>query len=390
MPRGSTGGASPRVDSSNPSSPYSSTWTFTKATADAPAPRTPVDGATLTYPTQSLILSWDPMPGAKTYEVQIDDDRRLRRRPQPRRHAQQQLHPSPPPLGTTSYWRVRAKSASGVPSQYSAPQSYTMVWNETVSSDPATRSPANTTASTVEEVVLDWAPLRGASAYELQISPDQYFNAPIGGTLVVNSTSYSPSPTLPAGAYYWRVRGLSTAQVAEPSPWSDVWVFSRAWPATTASTRPNGTGTDRNGTEANLYPQVELLSPADGDYSLTEPVFSWKPQREAAMYEFNVGTDRELLPQHILDVLHQPHRRCLRIAALSPAHHSAALPSRRFQGMSSDWRVRAVDDLTSSTPNPKINGVYSERALLLYDPPRIVQTAPANGVTSSRAALDPC
>ena len=65
---------------------------------------------------------------------------------------------------------------------------------------PGHRLPANTTASTVEEVVLYWAPLRGASADELQISPDQYFNAPIGGTLFVNSTSYSPSPTLPAGA----------------------------------------------------------------------------------------------------------------------------------------------------------------------------------------------
>ena len=47
---------------------------------------------------------------------------------------------------------------------------------------------------------------------------------------------------------------------------------------------------------ANLYPQVELLSPADGDYSLTEPVFTWKPQREAAMYEFKVGRDANFSP----------------------------------------------------------------------------------------------
>ena len=47
----------------------------------------------------------------------------------------------------------------------------------------------------------------GASLSGLQISPDEFFNAPIGGTRVVNPTAFSPSPTLPAGSYYWRVRG---------------------------------------------------------------------------------------------------------------------------------------------------------------------------------------
>lgn len=366
------------VDSSNLSSPYSSTWTFTKATADAPVPRTPVDGATLAYPTQSLILSWDPMPGAKTYEVQIDDDPAFVGAANPVATPNNSYTPALPPLGTTSYWRVRAKSSSGVPSQYSAPQSYTMVWNETVSSDPATRSPANTNASTVEEVVLDWAPLRGASAYELQISPDQYFNAPIGGTLVVNSTSYSPSPTLPAGAYYWRVRGLSTAQVAEPSPWSDVWVFTRAWPASTASTRPNGT-------EANLYPQVQLLSPADGDYSLTEPVFTWKPQREAAMYEFQVGRDVNFSPG-TYNICFTNHTSLSPYARVNPLTLKDCVPNAPITNQLSPgvplyWRVRAVDDLTTYTPNPKINGVYSDVRSFLYDPSLVVQTAPVNGAT---------
>ena len=318
------------------------------------------------------------MPGAKTYEVQIDDDAAFVGAPNPVATPNNSYTPALPPLGTTSYWRVRAKSSSGVPSQYSAPQSYTMVWNETVSSDPATRSPANTTASTVEEVVLDWAPLRGASAYELQISPDQYFNAPIGGTLVVNSTSYSPSPTLPAGAYYWRVRGLSTAQVAEPSPWSDVWVFTRAWPATTASTRPNGT-------EANLYPQVQLLSPADGDYSLTEPVFTWKPQREAAMYEFNVGRDPNFSP-NTYNICFTNHTSLSPYARVNPLTLKDCVPNTPIANQLSPgvvlyWRVRAVDDLTTYTPNPKINGVYSDVRSFLYDPSLVVQTAPANGAT---------
>ena len=182
------------VDSSNLSSPYSSTWTFTKATADAPVPRTPVDGATLAYPTQSLILSWDPMPGAKTYEVQIDDDPAFVGAPNPVATPNNSYTPALPPLGTTSYWRVRAKSSSGVPSQYSAPQSYTMVWNETVSSDPATRSPANTTAST--------------SRRSSSTGPRCGAPAPTSSRSALTSTSTPPS----AG------RSSSTRRATHPAP----------------------------------------------------------------------------------------------------------------------------------------------------------------------------
>ena len=65
-----------------------------------------------------------------------------------------------------------------------------------------------------------WAPLNGAQSYELQISADIEFNAPIGGTRLVESTTFSPNPTLPAGSYYWRVRGLTTTN--QPGPWSSI------------------------------------------------------------------------------------------------------------------------------------------------------------------------
>ncbi len=51
------------------------------------------------------------------------------------------------------------------------------------------------------------------------------------------------------------------------------------------------------------------------------------------------------------------------------------------------WRVRALDDLTSYTPNPKINGVYSEVRSLLYDPPSVQQTSPSDGATVSVPVL---
>ena len=313
------------------------------------------------------------MPGAKTYDVQIDDDAAFVGAPNPVSTTNNSYTPENPPFGTTFYWRVRGKSAQNVPTQYSAPQSFRMVWTDQVSSAANERTPANSSSTSVEEIVLDWAPLRGASAYELQISPDQYFNAPIGGTQVVNSTSFAPSPSLPAGSYYWRVRGLSTAAVPEPSPWSDVWVFTRAWPAANAATRPRGTETD------NAFAQVQLLKPADGDYTtVTEPVFSWSPQREAAMYEFNVGTDANFSPG--------TYSTCLtNHTVVSPytrvPYGDQCAPAKLGPGAVYYWRVRAVDDLTPYTPNPKTLGVFSQVRSLLYDPRYVVQLSPANGAT---------
>ncbi|WP_286168424.1 cell wall-binding repeat-containing protein [Phycicoccus sp. SLBN-51] len=362
------------VDSSNASSAFS-TRTFTKVTANAPVPRTPSNGATLTYPSQPLILSWDALPGAKTYEVQIDDDSAFVGAPAPVTTNNNSYTPLNPPLGTTYYWRVRGKSAQGVPTQYSVPQSYTMTWPAKVSSAPGDRSPANTSTSTVEEIVLDWKPLAGASAYELQISPDEFFNAPIGGTRTVNSTSFSPSPSLPAGSYYWRVRGLNTSQVAEPSPWSDVWVFTRAWPASDPTTRPRGTEA------TNVFAQVQLLSPTDADYTtMREPVFSWKPQREAAMYEFNVGTDANFSPG-TYSTCYTNHTVVSPYVRVKPDTIKLCNPAKLGPGGVYYWRVRAVDDITEYTPNPKTLGVFSEVRSFLYDPAFVTTIAPADGGT---------
>lgn len=366
------------LDSSSTTGPYT-TSTFMKATAAAPAPRTPASGATLNYPNDALVLSWDPLPGATSYEVQIDDDEAFVGAANPVSTTNSSYTPAIPPFGTSVYWRVRAKSAQGIPTQYSVPRSYRVVWPEKVSSDPTKRFPANTTSPTVEEVVLNWEPLAGASAYELQISPDQFFNAPIGGTQVVNSTSYSPSPTLPAASYYWRVRGLNTAQVPEPGPWSDVWVFTRAWPASAENSRPRGTET------TNDFAQVKLISPADADYTRTEPTFSWAPQRGASMYEFQVGTDPNFSP-NTYNVCFTNHTTISPYQKVQPLTLKDCVPntpvsSRVWPGTVLYWKVRALDDLTDFSPNPKVNGVFSEIRSFLYDPSLVKQVAPVNGAT---------
>ena len=356
-------------DSANAASAYSMR-AFTKETADAPLPRTPVPGDELDYPSEALVLSWDAMPGAKSYELQIDDDEAFVGASAPVSTSNTSYTPTNPPFGTTYYWRVRAKSSQGVPTQYSSPSSYSMVWREPSDPDngarPVLLSPANTTTTSVEEIVLDWTPLRGASSYDLQISPDQFFNAPIGGTRVVNATAFSPSPTLPAGAYYWRVRGRSTASVPEPSPWSESWVFTRAWPAGTSSSRPRGT-------EDNRHAQVSLLSPTDNDYStVTEPVLEWDPQREASTYQVDIGPNVNFSPGTYQTCITN-HTVFTPYTGTSPR----CLPGTVVPGQVLYWRVRGIDDPAS----PAVFGLYSETRSFLYDPEFVKQISPADGAS---------
>ena len=248
--------------------------------------------------------------------------------------------------------------------------SYSVVWPNQISSAAPDRSPANTTSPTIEEVVLDWKPLAGASAYQLQISPDEFFNAPIGGTRVVNSTSFSPTPTLPAGSYYWRVRGLSTASSPEPGPWSTPWVFTRAWPAASATTRPRGTQV------SNSFSQVTLTSPNDGDYTRVEPTFVWQPQREAATYQFDIGADANFSPGTFKTCLTN-HTTLSPYGAVEGA--PGCEPSTLNPGVVLYWRVRALDGA--------VNGIYSTPRSFLYDPAFVVPVQPADGATVSVPVL---
>jgi hypothetical protein len=354
--------------------PYA-TGSFTKTAGTTPTPALPANGTVLQYPSDSLVLTWNALAGIKTYEVQVDDDAAFVGAAAPISTTNTSFTPSNPPFNTTWYWRVRGKSSQGVATGWSAVWSYGMTWPTT--QKPTLTSPA--AGASVEEVNLDWAPLVGANSYELQISPDQFFNAPIGGTRVVNSTAFSPSPTLAAGAYYWRVRGLSavlnSAKTPEPSQWSEVRTFTRVWPATTAV--PNGT--------AGKWTQVQLVSPANGDFStLKEPTFTWEPQREASNYELQFGTDPNFSPL-TYSTCYTDRTTLTLYVRLRPFTTNTLTPycdpSTKLQpgnqppmppGAVRYWRVRALDEPADS---PAVFGQWSETRSMQFNPSALTQSS---------------
>jgi hypothetical protein len=245
---------------------------FTRVWADAPVVTSPADGATLTYPDDPLLFTWDPLSGAQKYRIEIDDE----------------INFINPTFGTTTntsytltdpqtneqtfYWRVQGQSGSVV-SPWSEPRSYHVEWPE----KPVLTSPA--VGATVTDVVLQWSPVAGAASYQLQARPNPDFTNNITLNVdVVKGTRYSPPTTLANGSYFWRVRARDTKSSPNLGAWSsDIGglpaQFTRAW-----NDRPT------------------LLTPADEDMYVTVPTFSWTPVPHASHYELWIGTDSNFSP----------------------------------------------------------------------------------------------
>ena len=353
------------LDSTGMAGPYD-TATFTRALDASPVLTSPVDAKTLKYPNEALSYQWEPFAGAKTYELQVDDDPAFIGAAAAISTPNTSYSPTnSPAFDTPVYWRVRAKSANNVYSQWSEPFTYTITW------DPATTvtlvGPPSSNSVPVEKVVLTWEPVRGAAFYQLDLSPDQNFNSPIYDDAKVVGNTFVPKTTLVAGAYYWRVRPMSSSITPEPGEWSDTgagpWTFTKAWPASApTSPRPQGT-------EDNRLAQVTLRSPANGDFTLARPTFSWSPQRNASHYEVQVGSDANFSPS-TFNTCTTNHTTFTPYASCMPAYISP--------GVVRYWRVRAVDGVAAS---PAVYGAFSEVRSYLYDPAHIVQSSPAPGAT---------
>lgn len=153
--------------------------------------------------TGTPILSWDPVPGATTYEVQADDDAAFGS-----------------PLFTTTtanvayswsqvvppgdqHWRVRSTSPAG-PSDWSAAE---FVSGRTVA--PTLIAPADgaALAQPDEPPLLRWEPVQSARDYVVQVDDETGFASPAEYTTRADSLVV-PTSLATGKTYYWRVKTI--------------------------------------------------------------------------------------------------------------------------------------------------------------------------------------
>jgi hypothetical protein len=259
---------------------------------------------------------------------------------------------------------------------------------------------------------LRWTAVSGAAEYTVELAQDRRFaNKPV--TWITSATRYIPQSTLPASAYWWRVR------VSKPfvSQWSSKRHFNRRWLVPDAATGRQEVARPDNVTIEDFSSTPGMQAP------INALQIRWEPVAEAAYYvvqfDFVKDAGPDLLPPYNAQenfepadaVCVTPH------TVLTPNISRADLPEQGVsliadprsqvcsvsrQGL---WavRVRAVDVTTAGTeifslwsdearsPNQAAPGAtqFLLAKRLPEDSTRTpaVLTAPANGSTFTDAPV---
>jgi len=342
-------------------------WTLTKNKIAAPTglvpSNTPGSPKIFKYPSEAPTFSWSPVPGAKNYELIVDNDASFTPPfivgPVATSNTSFTLA-TPVTLDQEFFWKVRSFATDSTPSSDSETGAFELSWRNPANSPlvPAPFSPPNTNSPPIEQVDFAWAPVPGAKLYDVQWSLSDLFTSPI--TVRTKSTRYSPPTTLDNGAYFWRVRGVTA--IDGLGAWSSSSRFARAWPAVNSTPEQLGS--------------IKLLTPKNAavfpeSFQVAEPTFSWSPQRLASRYQVELSTDSNFSPGLTTSCITNH-------TTLTPVSNCNVNPGPNTLFY---WRVKALDD-----PRP-VNGEYSEAFTFIYRPPLLTQTGPANGADTSAPVL---
>lgn len=329
---------------------------FIKEWAEFPTLTSPADGAALTYPTDPLLFTWDPLPGADSYSIEIDDDSEFIGVVAVTTENTSYTLIEAQTFGQAFYWRVRGKSATtNVFSGYSETRTYTVDW-------PGTPTLIDPVSTTVEDVEFVWSSVTGAATYRLEVSTNEEFSTH-AIDVTVKGTRYSPPSGLDNDTYFWQVTpkdGASPANAGTTAPIGPPATFTRAW-----SDVPT------------------LLLPADGDFFVSDSTLSWTAVTHASHYEFWLGSDPNFSNGtydscNTNRTIWNSYVRTSGSTPATPGGCSAAAPN---PGDLYYWKVRAIDAPSN------ILGEWSDVFDFIYKPTLPTLTSPADGASVSAPVL---
>jgi large repetitive protein len=352
-----------RVRAQNTGDSGWTTDTFTRGPLDAPTITGPVadPNGPLKQPSNPPVVTWTTVPGAQSYTLQLSPDQAFADQNLLRTYTVSATSYVVPDLQipTTYYMRVRANFPGDYQSSWSATSGSTQ-YQISGLADAGLVSP--TFRQTVTDVALDWKPVLGAVAYDVQIDQDQNFSS-----LVVNArvdgTRYSPGNELQNDSYYWRVRAVDAAGNVRGWETVPVWEFTRNWPGQPSPVYPADGATVGDPFYFQWTPS-ERVNGSDEDVSLSS---SYRIQvSDRSNFQGNVMECATTLTTFV------PSSDC----------HPAAAGTYW-------WRVLGTDDFSQG---PSVTRVITAKvSRFTYAPDQVQPIAPASGahVTTPKLAWQP-
>lgn len=343
--------------------PYSPSAAHTVPAVPAPTNLSVSGGQATSPPVKPPVARWNPVRAAVSYTLQVDDEGdEVNPTEYTNIRGTSYVIPRPQAMGDY-YVRVRANFDFGLQTQFTSWVKYDVDRLPDVTAATCAPglvcAPSPTTgvrpSVTVQDVVLDWDPVPGASKYEVWVAKDISFNTTIEPPREVFGTRYSPAETYDNAPYFWKVRAVNAA--GEKMPWPNAPnQFQRRW----------------NMAPTLLYPPNDLSQPVGDDL-----YYQWTPVRHASSYRLDVGTDPNFTPN--------TYETCFTAqTTYTPGHvYDRCMPR---QGFPVYWRVKPLDRPTTT------EGLFSDTdptepdnqaGRFVYDSGRVNLLSPADN-----AALD--
>jgi hypothetical protein len=235
------------------------------------------DGASISWPTTPLVLSWSSVPYAVKYIVTIATDPGLSNvvlgsaaLPQ---YTDGTSFVFPNTLATgVYYWAVTPVDAQGHRGVRSHLASFTWTWPTSTSTSFTDLNPG------IFDPLFSWNPVPGAARYQVEINSSSTFapgskwccNAPTIGTSLAPPTDLANNST-----YYWRIRALDANGNAGD------WNYGGSLTKAFDPGRP---------TVPNLVIRRPDGSAFTGLASTDTPIVTWDPVPGASRYEIQIGS----------------------------------------------------------------------------------------------------
>ncbi len=234
---------------------------------------------------QDVILDWNPVVGAKSYEIQVARNNDFTNVVEAKSGIQSTNYS---PLITYDnaqyFWRVRSVDVNDQSTPWSAARS---VFTRTYPDAPTVRYPANA-SNVLAPLFLQWDPVPHASEYELQLGTNENFSPGTFDLCRVAGSTYVPfqfaiNPSFPTPQVrtnercrpsmnqttYWRVRALDRPL---PKAGDNPGVQGQYSPTRSFTYRPTA---------------ITGMQPTGGA-TVAIPTLSWNPMRSADTYAVTI------------------------------------------------------------------------------------------------------
>ncbi|MDT0213368.1 fibronectin type III domain-containing protein [Rothia sp. ARF10] len=235
---------------------------------------------------RDVVLEWDAVPGAKSYDLQVSTDDQFNTIVDSRVGIKSTRY-SPPTtyVNDQYYWRIRARNNLDQTFDWSAPEVARYNFQRNWPTAPQLLKPANVlTPIAGDDVFFQWTPVDHATTYQLDVGNDPNFST----QNVTYKTCYTASTTYTAG-YMAITNGFVTADACMPSQGAVTYWRVRALD------EPKNVQGLFSPIQSFVYSSgiVQRLSPANGS-TVAVPTLSWQAATDAVKYRVsltnNAGT----------------------------------------------------------------------------------------------------